>query len=106
VKPGDCIDTISTSSALFNNVIEKDFFHQVERLYVSNEDVLRRADAEDIEITLIKSRLRWFGHVSVKNRNNRPVKAIMYGELDKGTRPIGGPKLRTPAKVFLNREEY
>ena len=26
--------------------------------YVSNEEVLRRADAEDIEITLIKSRLR------------------------------------------------
>ena len=61
--------------------------------YVSNEEVLRRTDAEDIEITLIKSRLRWLGHVS-RMDDDRPVKALMYGELDKGTRPVGRPKLR------------
>ena len=60
---------------------------------MSNEEVLQRADAEDIEITLIKSRLRWLGHVS-KMDDNRPVKALMYGELDKGSRPVGRPKLR------------
>ena len=60
---------------------------------MSNEEVLQRADAEDIEITLIKSRLRWLGHVS-RMDDNRPVKALMYGELDKGTRPVGRPKLR------------
>ena len=26
--------------------------------------------------------------------DNRPVKALMYGELDKSTRPVGRPKLR------------
>ena len=26
--------------------------------------------------------------------DDRPVKALMYGELDKGTRPVGRPKLR------------
>ena len=61
--------------------------------YVSNEEVLRRADAEDIEIMLIKSRLRWLGHVS-RMDDDRPVKTLMYGELDKGTRPVGRPKLR------------
>ena len=60
---------------------------------MSNEGVLRRADAEDIEITLIKSRLRWLGHAS-RMDDDRPVKALMYSELDKGTRPVGRPKLR------------
>ena len=26
--------------------------------------------------------------------DDRPVKALMYGKLDKGTRPVGRPKLR------------
>eukprot|EP00795_Rhopilema_esculentum_P010044 gene10044-biopygen12706 len=49
--------------------------------FVSNEEVLRRADVDDIEITLIKNRLRWLGHVSRMN-DNRPVKALMYGLLE------------------------
>ena len=61
--------------------------------YVSNEEVLRRANAEDIEITLIKSRLRWPGHVSRMN-DNRPIKTLLYGELANGTRFVGRPKLR------------
>ena len=47
---------------------------------MSNEEVLRRADAEDIEITLIKSRLRWLGHVS-RMDDDRPEKALMYRPL-------------------------
>ena len=54
---------------------------------------IRPRGLEDIEITLIKSRLRWLGHVS-RMDDDRPVKALMYGELDKGTRPLGRPKLR------------
>ena len=50
--------------------------------------MIQPADAEDIEITLIKSRLRWLGHVS-RMDDNRPVKALIYGELEKGTRAIG-----------------
>ena len=56
-------------------------------------DRLRRADTEDIEITLVKSRLRWLGHIS-RMDDERPVKSLLYGELDKGTRPIGRPNLR------------
>ena len=61
--------------------------------YVSNEEVLQRANAEDIEIILIKNRLRWLGHVS-KMDNNRPVKSLLYGELDIGKRLVGRPRLR------------
>ena len=42
---------------------------------------------EDIEIILTRSRLRWLGHAS-RMENGRPVKALLYGELDKGIRGI------------------
>ena len=49
---------------------------------------------EDVEITLTRSRLiRWLGHVSKMN-NDRPVKILLYGELDNGIRPAGRPKLQ------------
>lgn len=61
--------------------------------YVSNEDVLLRADVEDIELTLSRNRLRWLGHVS-RMRSESPVKELLYGEFVEGTRAIGRPKLR------------
>ena len=64
-----------------------------ERYYVSNEEVLNRANVEDIEIILTRNRLRWLGHVSRKE-NDRPVKELLLGELDNGTRSLGRPKLR------------
>ena len=48
---------------------------------------------EDIEILLVRSRLRWPGHVS-RMEDSRPVKSLLYGELTEGTRPVGRPKLR------------
>ena len=55
---------------------------------------------EDIEILLVRSRLRWLGHVS-KMEDDRPMKSLLYGELSEGRRPVGWPKLRikTCAKV-------
>ena len=61
--------------------------------YISNEEALARACVEDIEILLVRSRLRWLGHVS-RMEDNRPVKSLLYGELTEGTRPVGRPKLR------------
>lgn len=61
--------------------------------FVSNEEVLQRSGAEDIETILIKSRLRWLGHVT-RMDDDRPVKSLLYGELDKGSRSVGRPKLR------------
>ena len=61
--------------------------------YISNEEALARACVEDIEILLVRSRLRWLGHVS-RMEDDRPVKSLLYGELTEGTRPVGRPKLR------------
>ena len=45
------------------------------------------------EILLVRSRLRWLGHMS-RMEDNRPVKSLLYGELTEGTRPVGRRKLR------------
>ena len=60
---------------------------------MSNEEALARARVDDIEILLVRSRLRWLGHVS-RMEDNRPVKYLLYGELTEETRPVGRSKLR------------
>ena len=45
--------------------------------YISNEEVLRRADVKDMEVMLVRTRLRWLGHVCRMN-NDRPVKQLLY----------------------------
>ena len=54
---------------------------------------MRRADVEDMEVMLVRTRLRWLGYVCRMN-NDRPVKQLLYCELAHGSRPIGLPKLR------------
>ena len=61
--------------------------------YISNEEALARACVEDIEILLVRSRLRWLGNVS-RMEDNHPMKSLLYGELTEETRPVGRPKLR------------
>ena len=61
--------------------------------FISNEEVLRRSNVEDIEISLAKSKLRWFGHVA-RMDDSRHVKMLLYGERTDGCRLIGRPKLR------------
>ena len=45
--------------------------------FVPNEEVLERANVLDIEIKLLKKRLRWMGHISRLN-DTRPVKALLF----------------------------
>ena len=61
--------------------------------FISNEEVLARADVWDIELKLVRSRLRWLGHAS-RMDGDKPVKALLYGELANGSRPVGRPQLR------------
>lgn len=61
--------------------------------FVSNEEVLKRAGSEDIEVLLAKNRLRWLGHVA-RMEDSRMVKMLMYGELADGDRTVGRPRLR------------
>ena len=61
--------------------------------FVSNEEVLKREGVEDTETMLIRSRLRWLGHIC-RMDDTRAPKQLMYGELARGSRPVGRPKLR------------
>lgn len=61
--------------------------------FVCNEEVIRRANLEDIEIKLVRSRLRWLGH-HCHIGDDRPAKRLLYSEPVNGSRPVGRPKLR------------
>ena len=49
--------------------------------FVSNEEVLVRANVLDIEIELLKTCLRWVGYICRMN-DTRPVTALLFGELE------------------------
>ena len=63
------------------------------RDFVTNVEVLVRADATSIEAMLLKTRLRWAGHVS-RMEDHRLPKIALYGELSSGHRNKGAPKKR------------
>ncbi|XP_072047132.1 uncharacterized protein [Amphiura filiformis] len=60
---------------------------------VPNGEVLQRAKMESVEAILVKSQLRWAGHV-VRMPDERLPKAVMYAELTEGKRKCDGQKLR------------
>ena len=61
--------------------------------YVTNVEVLEQAETTSIEAMLLKSRLRWAGHVS-RMEDYRLPKMALYGELPTGHRNRGAPKKR------------
>ena len=61
--------------------------------YVSNVEVLEQAEITSIEAILLKSQLRWTGHVS-RMDNHRLPKIALCGELSTGHRNRGAPKKR------------
>ena len=63
------------------------------RDWVSNGEVLQKASMESVEAMLVKSQLRWAGHV-VRMPDYRQPKAVFYGELTSEKRKRGGQKLR------------
>lgn len=64
-------------------------------LDVTNDDVLDRVKVTDIALILIRNRLRWMGYMYVTRMpNKRPVKALVYGEVVKGSGRISRPFLR------------
>ena len=61
--------------------------------HVSNIEVLKRANMDSIESVLATSQLRWTGHV-LRMREDRIPRMLLYGELENGSRRVGGQKLR------------
>ena len=45
--------------------------------FISNEEALKRAGTEDIEVLFVRNRLRWLGHVC-RMDDNRPQKQLLY----------------------------
>ncbi|XP_063615914.1 uncharacterized protein LOC134789139 [Penaeus indicus] len=61
--------------------------------YVTKVEVLEQAEISSIEAMLLKSQLRWAGHVSRMEEHRLP-KIVLYGELSTGHRDRGAPKKR------------
>ena len=61
--------------------------------YVSNEDVLEKAELPSVESILLKQQLHWAGHVA-RMEDSRMPKAVLFGELKAGKRNRGAPKKR------------
>ena len=59
----------------------------------TNISVLQQAGCPSIESLIVKSQLRWAGHV-VRMHNSRLPKQIFYSELTEGSRHVGAPKKR------------
>ena len=60
---------------------------------VTNTEVLQRASLPSMFTLLKQRRLRWLGHVR-RMEDVRIPKAMLYGELSRGSRGVGRPKLR------------
>ena len=56
-------------------------------------EVLERAGFHSIHTLLQKTQVRWTGHV-VRMSDNRVPKQLLYGELQRGKRSVGGQKKR------------
>ena len=60
---------------------------------VPDTEVLQRAEMESIHAILLRSQLRWAGHVH-RMEDTRLPKRLLYGELTSGKRSLGRPRLR------------
>lgn len=68
---------------------------------ITNLEVLDRAHSSSIESILIKTQLRWVGHV-IRMDIHRMPRRLLYGELVDGKRNKGRPKKRFKDNVKAN----
>ncbi|KAI8506556.1 hypothetical protein Bbelb_159830 [Branchiostoma belcheri] len=61
--------------------------------FLTNVEVLEKAGTCSTEAMLLKTQLRWAGHVSRMEEHRLP-KIVLYGELASGHRDVGAPKKR------------
>ena len=68
---------------------------------LTNNEILSKCSCTGIESMLMKSQLRWLGHV-VRMDDERIPKFLLYGECSQGSRRIGRPLLRYKDKAKAN----
>ena len=68
---------------------------------VTNQEVLDKANLTSIEATILRSQLRWSGHV-IRMNSQRIPRQVFYGELASGTRKQGRPKKRYKDQLKAN----
>ena len=62
-------------------------------MWLSSNEILKRARLPSVEVTMLQHRLRWAGHV-VRMDPSRLPRITLCGKLNEGTKPHGRPKLR------------
>ena len=68
---------------------------------LSNEEVSTKCNTSGIEYMLIKSQMRWVGHV-IRMEDCRIPKSLIYGQFSGHTRKIGRPLLWFKDKIKAN----
>ncbi len=61
--------------------------------FVTNDEIICLANADDIELLLNKNRFHWLGNVA-RVPETRAVKALLHGQLSEGKRKEGRHMLR------------
>lgn len=72
--------------------------------FVSNKEILSRANLPSMYDLLIHRNLRWAGHVN-RMENSRLPKQILFSQLKDGARGVGRPKLRFRDTVKRNLKD-
>ncbi|XP_076030388.1 uncharacterized protein LOC143018686 [Oratosquilla oratoria] len=68
---------------------------------ITNQKVLDRVNLTSIEATVLKTQLRWTGHV-IRMDTQRIPRQVLYGELASGSRKQGRPKRRFKDQLKAN----
>ena len=68
---------------------------------ITNNEILSKCSSTGIECMLMKSQLRWLGHV-VRMEDDRIPKFLLYGQCSQGSRKVGRPLLRYKDRVKAN----
>ena len=68
---------------------------------MTNADLFTKCDINSIESFLMRSQLRWVGHV-IRMKDYRIPKMLLYSQLDSGHRNVGRPLLRYKDRLKYN----